>query len=342
MLPVVTAYMRHYTLTCQGPAALYGPENLNRIARKFPLAASESEFMDTPRDALYMWSSTTFFHLPPMTKRPVSVPLSTIRQLVSAGLSIRGVHKQLCAKGYAISPATVQRRLATLQSMGFQRPTRGYSPQRKLSARALRYAATLIRKHNQRTGPQILKGLVEAGHDVSKATVWRSLKTVPSITLQRPCKTPYMTTAQRRQRLQWARQTLNWDIEWAEVFFADEKAWQLEGPAWRPRMYADRRDAPLSLPRKGYCQPTVRIWGAFSSQGVIPIVFSKQQLNAASYCDTIASARNASRSFRNAVLFHDRHTAHTAKQTVRWLESKRQKVELLPPKAADINPIENL
>jgi transposase len=72
------------------------------------------------------------------------------------------------------------------------------------------------------------------------------------------------------------------------------------------------------------------------------LVFCQQTLNSTTYCGAIAAARKASRRFQRAILLHDRHPAHTSKETKSWLDSKKQQVELLPPRAADMNPIENL
>ena len=54
------------------------------------------------------------------------------------------------------------------------------------------------------------------------------------------------------------------NINWTNVFFADEKVWLYDGPARRPKLWYDKRDAPLALPRKGAVSKSLAVWGTFS------------------------------------------------------------------------------
>jgi len=252
------------------------------------------------------------------------LPLELIQQLSRQGLSVRSIRDKLTAQHINISIATVHNRLKKLGTKSLKARNNSCTSKKKLSDRAVRYAVTLVQKHNERSGRRILKTLKSIGHDVSYTTQWRQLRAVPTISVKRPRHRPYMTTKQKKQRVDWARQFSTQHIDWKRVFFADEKVWSLDGPARRPRLYTDIGDPPLVVTRKLGCQPTVAVWGAFSCNSVAPLVFVKQHMCASDYCKVIADARKSCPSFRRATLIHDRHPAHRAAETKRWMATVRQ------------------
>ena len=213
---------------------------------------------------------------------------------------------------------------------------------KKLSDRDARYMLRLIRVHGHRTTSSIHKELKKQGFTGAQKTVLRKLKSMPSLRQRSPRQRQCFTKAQRQQRLQWARATLARKIDWTTATFADEKVWQLDGPIRRPRLWCDVRDPQPCLRRKGALSRSVAFWGAFSLRHVPDLIRVPAHVDTATYCDTIGNALLPELSNRRRVLYHDRQTAHHSKRTEKWLAENKVQARLFPPRAADLNPIENL
>ena len=253
-----------------------------------------------------------------------------LRRLYHQGLSERAIAAYFLEQGINVSRATIHNRLAAIKEivLGPKRTAK------KLTGRDERMLSRLIRVHNVRTVPLLTKELARRGYDVSASTIRRALKSNRNLRLQRPRKRPFITDAQRRQRLAWAKAAA---FDWKAVYFGDEKAFSLDGPAWRPQIWCDKRDPPPILPRRGSHCGTVAILGCFSYNKVPNLVFLPAKYNSDRYSAGVAAMLR-----RGSTIVHDRHPVHKSKATKAFFDSHGIQTVLLPPKAADINPIENL
>ncbi len=84
------------------------------------------------------------------------------------------------------------------------------------------------------------------------------------------------------------------------------------------------------------------MWGAFSQHQAPKLQPVSKHMDSAEYCDVIESGLLPIWPTRTHTLYHDRLTAHTSRATQQWLSAHRLRARLLPPKGADLNPIENL
>jgi hypothetical protein len=200
----------------------------------------------------------------------------------------------------------------------------------------------LIRFHGKHTTATLRQERQVLGYVVSKQTVLRALQFIPTLALKAPRQRMALTTDQKAARLQWARSALAERINWSLVFFADEKIWQLDGPDSRPKVLYDKRDPPPKLRRTWDWNNAVSVWGAFSLNVVPHIARVPTHLNSGQYCDVIRDHLLTVRSSRRYTLYHDRLTAHHSLQTNAWMSAQGLKVQLFPPKAADMNPMENV
>lgn len=262
-----------------------------------------------------------------------------LERLCCQGLSERKITQKLQQLGFKISKTTIHRRLTALRksSSGGGKYPRKYN--RKLTQRCIRMLVRLVRFRGIRQTGRLQKEMAQLGHTVCCRTIRNALRSVPTIRLKRPQKQQFMTTRHMRARFQWAREMLAEQIDWSKVFFADEKVWFVDGPAFRPRVWCDTRDPPLAIHRKGTRNCAVHIWGAFSLQVVPDLAKVPVCMNSAGYCRIIQTSLLPCFSTQQHTLFHDRHPCHHSNETEAWMERNHIRARLFPPKDADINPM---
>jgi hypothetical protein len=265
-----------------------------------------------------------------MTKALKPVPLPLIKRLFQQGLSERAITQYLVDQGFNCSRSTIHRRLLCCTSKSYEpKPRRA-----RLSPRARRALSRLIRVHNCRSAPLLHKELAKMDINVSCSTILQVLHNDPHLVLRRPKKKPFCTAVQAKARLDWAKSA---DFDWKGVYFGDEKMFQLDGPAWRPRMWCDKRDPFPILPRRGQYQAKVVFFGCFSMNNVPDLVQIGPMYKSADYCMAVGASLT-----KGSIYLHDRHPVHCSRETALFLSSHGIHTELFPPKDADINPIENL
>lgn len=290
-------------------------------------------------DTLFAHPQATLFVMVKFAKK---VPSSELVRLYRRGLSLQECSDALRLQNFTLSKSGVKYQLQQLRKRGLLPTCAAKHCSMQLSQRNKRYAVRCVRVHNIRSGTQVAKMVgTAAGRPLSRATICRALRS-GGLVPKRPRQRPLITSEQKAQRLRWARQSLAAQIDWSTVFFFDEKAWQLDGPAWRPRVWCDPQQPVPTVARRGQHQPTVTVWGAISAHAVPPLVFVGANMDSAGYCEAIAKARQSCPSLKTNLLFHDRHSTHRSKFTSSWLQQHGQQVELLPARGADLNPIENL
>lgn len=265
-----------------------------------------------------------------------------LRRFYREGLSQRAMVTKLTALGIQTSKSTVGRLLKSLGLVPAKNPKSPQQYNRKLTVRSIRTLVRLVRIHKIRQTSRLQKELAKQGTTVSCKTVARALKKVPTMRMKRPRQQQFLTGLHKSKRREWAKQALEEKIDWSKVFFADEKVWFVDGPAWRPKQWCDSRDPPLVVHRKGTRNGAIHVWGAFSLDAVPDLYLLEPNMNAEAYCNVIEQRLLPILSPQHNTLYHDRHPCHVAKQTQKWMADHQVNACLFPPKDADINPIENL
>lgn len=241
-------------------------------------------------------------------------------------------------RGIQISTSTVRRRLLAFRTQSSTIGQNSMFAKSLVTSRVRRYLPRLIRCHKQLSTVRIHKSVLQMGFPCSYSTVARALKADPGLLFSHPRPRQYMTRAHKAQRLLWAQETINADIDWRNVFFADEKVWLVEGPSRRTRVWSIKQDGPPILPRRGDRKKALHVWGCFSAGHAPDLVMVDGPFNSAQYCHILATALPA----QGSVLYHDRHPVHSSRETKGWIEARNLDARLLPPRGADLNPIENL
>jgi transposase len=261
---------------------------------------------------------------------------------MTGDMSVRAIAAKLCAAGFRVSKTTVHRKLADLRQQAGVTISTNLCRPRKLTARSKRWLCRQIRVSNVRTTSALHQSLIQHGLSICHKTVLRGLKSIKSLRYVRPKRCIPLTVRHKTQRLQFARECLASKFDWSKALFADEKVWYLDGPSVRSKLWQDARDPPVRLPRTGERNRSVYIWGGISRDFVPELTCVPSKFNAQGYCDILADALLPYPTIHQYTLVHDRDSVHTAKYTESWLQAHHIHSKLLPPKGADMNPLENV
>ena len=284
-----------------------------------------------------------------MTKRNNSktfsskkLDMNVLGSLQQQGLSERVIATELQRRGIDVSQSTVHRRLNLLKTGGNFDKNHGKKCQKKLDNRVVRMMVRQIRTQRLVTTRQLHAFVVQLGYKVCVRTVYRSLKSVPTLRLRRPRTTIHLLPKHKKDRRTWAMNCLEDKIDWTKVWFADEKLWYIDGPVNRPKFWQDVRDPVVGIPVKGRRNTSVCVFGAISITGVSELIVIPSHFDWEVYCQTVKAALLSDRQNQNCTLYHDRNPPHTHKHTQTWMSDNGMQAVLLPPKSADLNPIENV
>jgi hypothetical protein len=272
----------------------------------------------------------------------LKVPPSLFFSFMRHQLSERCIVARLVALGYRISKSAVHRKLVALRtgSGSFFKPNPRV--QKKFTTTGENWLKRQIRIHRKQSTRELYEEALRSGYDLAKRTVLRTLHSMKSLRLRKPRKQLSMNPQHKHDRLVWAQQCLRQRIDWSHVLFTDEKVWYLDGPTSRAAVWYDIQDTPPSLQQKGHRNVGVHIWGAFSLHTVPELVCLPETFDSQAYCQVLQTSLVESGLNHQVVLFHDRHPVHHSKWTTDWMVAHHVTAKLLPAKAADINPIENL
>jgi transposase len=149
-----------------------------------------------------------------------------------------------------------------------------------------------------------------------------------------------LTKEEKKDRIKFCEELLQNNDEISESFWADEtgiwlsdcskeKMWTLEGEV---------NNADLSDDVK------LNIWAAISLKGATSLYIYKENFNERVYQQILEERKSQMEKLlpRGYYYFHDRHPVHKSKLINNWANKNNLILTLLPSKASDLNPIENL
>ena len=164
-------------------------------------------------------------------------------------------------------------------------------------------------------------------------------------------KKPPITETNRKKRLAWAQEHLDWSPEqWAKILWTDE-TWVTGGP--HTKQYVTRRVGeewdPTCIVEKMQRKRGWMFWGCFSGRGKGPGFFWEKDwgtIKKETYCQHTVPVIDGwirlqqSEVGESLVLMQDGAPAHSATDTTKELEERGITVICWPPYSPDLNPIE--
>lgn len=212
---------------------------------------------------------------------------------------------------------------------------------RKLSKQARR---RLIRgASNQITSASKLQRSLQL--NVSVRRVQQLLQSAPHLQYRKMRSVPWMTDRHLQERAEWARSHMQWNDEWSDVIFTDEKKFNFDGPDGLMYYWHDTRKIKVNVGRRAFGGGSVMVWGAISMDGKSQLAILEGKQTADCYVKTLNDfllPMIPENRQRPMIFQHDNASIHTANLTRMWLLYRNIKTMEWPAHSPDLNPIENV
>lgn len=184
--------------------------------------------------------------------------------------------------------------------------------------------------------------------DVSRITVSRRLRDI-GLFGRIGVKKPLISKKNQRARLQFAENHKDWTVQdWKKVLFSDESKFKLfgsDGKQYVRRPVGARYDCKYQIPTVKHGGGGVMVWGAFSYEGLGPLVEIEGVMDRFVYKDILDKQMlpHAKDNMPPGWIFqHDNDPKHASKIVSQYLSAKKVQVLEWPAQSPDLNPIEHL
>lgn len=257
------------------------------------------------------------------------------------GLSYRKI-----ADKYKISFSGVRHIIKKFEATGLVKNMARSGRKRKTTAREDVRIVRMVKQQPTISSREIGENL---NLDVSGLTIRRRIKESGLRScIQR--KKPYISKANTKKRLQFAREHINKDETfWNSIIWSDESKFELFGTKKRKRVWRRSGEAlkqsNLQQTVK-HCGGSVIVWGCFAACGVGKIKLITETMTGKVYIDILDECLKKSvlklGISRRYIFQQDNDPKHTCKLAQEYFKKKKIKILEWPPQSPDLNPIENL
>jgi transposase len=177
------------------------------------------------------------------------------------------------------------------------------------------------------------------------STVKRVLKKSPNHKYTKRIAKPPLKPEHKQARLDWARNHMEFGVQWRKVVWSDEKKFNLDGPDGLQYYWHDLRKEPELFSKNAMGGGSVMIWAGFGWNGKTDMAFIDGRMNASGYQTMLEEyllPKGVEIGGQNWMFQQDNASIHNAKSTKEWFTSRNVEVMKWPARSPDLNPIENL
>lgn len=160
---------------------------------------------------------------------------------------------------------------------------------------------------------------------------------------------PFVNEKNRKKRLEWTKEKVDWDPEWDYIIWSDESRFEVFGGDGRHnvwRLPKEKYDVNCLVPTFKSGRKGVMVWGCFSSAGLGPLVRINGRQTSKDYIETLDDhliPYLEALDNQDDYLFQDDNAPiHRAKRTMDWILENNVSHISWPPQSPDLNPIENI
>ena len=135
---------------------------------------------------------------------------------------------------------------------------------------------------------------------------------------------------------------MTWTEKWKNIYFSDEKKWNLDGPDGCQYYWHDLRKEQSFFKCRQFGGGSVMVWAAFSATKKSDIVFLEGRQNSAAYIRTIEEHLKPLMTGQDDLFQQDNAPIHVSRETKAYFSRENINVMDWPALSPDLNPIENV
>ena len=244
---------------------------------------------------------------------------------------------------------TVQKVISTYRDHGYEKPPPRTGKIKKITDRDDRALRKIIKGNRKINIHEIKESFIEStSKEISENTLRRHLHEI-GFYGRVGVRKPFISEANRKKRLNWAKERQLWKDEWDGVIWSDESKFELfrgDGRRWVWRQPHEKYDVDCLIPTVKSGQESLMIWGCFTKNGVGPLVRLNGRITSKEYIDVLNGHLipyiNNLENKENVIFQEDNAPIHTARIVKDWKRENDITNLPWPAQNPDLNPIENL
>jgi transposase len=260
-----------------------------------------------------------------------------------------GVKQSVIATKYCLNKSVVSRLIKRFRERGHLQSIKKSGRPKKTTPRLDRAILNISKNDpflsSRRIGAQIEETM---GVIVTSRTI-RNRLIEAQLFGRRPAKKPLLSNKNRKARLAFAREHLNWTMnDWKKVIFSDESKFNLfnsDGMKYVRRPIGKRLNPKYTKPTVKHGGGSVMVWGCFSGFGMGPLHRIEGKMDRFMYRDIMSNIMvpYADEKMPLQHFFQqDNDPKHKSKLVCQWFTDEKIRLLPWPSQSPDLNPIENL